>query len=130
VNLRACRSLTTSALTGTWYRAIDLQFWDTLLATDHSSWVPARFNAGDPERAGFEILYFAEDHQVALFEVRALLGSPLPGQTHVPNPRGHWILISAPVPTRRNLIIFPRKFRPGSFVRFENPITGQTHMIP
>jgi hypothetical protein len=145
----------------------------------------------------------AEDHEVALFEVRALLGSPPPGETFVPNPRGHWIIINVQVqlgrvvdltqfsqrrlvettvqeltgdwqgymfrtthaklrspywtnvptqrlghalyrvrglegfltysalsPTRRNLIIFPRKLRPGSFVRFENPITGQTHMIP
>jgi hypothetical protein len=165
--------------------------------------VRTRFNAGSPERPGFELLYLAEDHEVALFEVKALLGSPLPGETFVPNPKGHWIIInvqvqlgrvadlaqtsqlrllettiqeltgdwrgyavrptdpkleppywtnvptqrlgralhqvrglegfltySAPVPMRRNLVIFPRKLRRGSLVRFENPITGQTHTIP
>ena len=203
MNLRACRSLVTSALTGTWYRATELRFWSRLLATEHTASSPGRFNAGEPERPGFEILYLAEDHQVALFEVGALLGSSFPGGTPVPNPRGHWIIInvqvrlgrvadltqvsqrrliettvqeltgdwqgytlrttharlkspywtnvptqrlghalyrvrglegfftySAPAPTRRNLVIFPRKLRPGSFVRFENPITGQAHTIP
>src|SRR5262249_45440760 len=94
VNLRACRTLATSALTGTWYRAIELPYWSGRLATGHTTSVRPRFSAGSPERPGFEILYLAEDHEVALFEVRALLGSPLPGETFVPNPRGHWIVIN------------------------------------
>jgi RES domain-containing protein len=203
VNLRACRSLPTSALTGTWYRAIDLRFWRSLLSTDHTASAPGRFNAGNPRRPGFEILYLSENHQVALFEAGALIGSALPGRTFVPNPKGHWVIInvqaqisriadltqlserrlidtsvqeltgdwqgytlrdsheklvapywtnvptqrlgralyqvrglqgfvtySTPVPVGRNLVIFPRKLRRGSFVRFENPITGDTHTIP
>jgi hypothetical protein len=179
-----------------------LKFWNSLLATAHTSTIPGRFNAGNAVRPGFEILYFAEDHQVALFEVQALLGSPLPGAAYVPNPSGHWVIInigiqlgrvvdltlrpervkiettvqeltgdwrgyllrnprpklrrpywsnvptqklghalhavrgvegfltySARVPTRKNLVVFPHKLRPGSFIEFENPITGQTHKI-
>jgi hypothetical protein len=41
-----------------------------------------------------------------------------------------FLTYSAPVPIRRNLIVFPRKLRPGSLVRFENPVTGQTSTIP
>jgi hypothetical protein len=203
VNLRACQSLATLALTGTWYRAIELQFWSGLLATEHTASMAGRFHAGTLARPGFEVLYFAEDHQVALLEVGALLGSPFTGEKLVPNPRGHWIIInvqvqlgrvadltqssqlallettvqeltgdwqgywfrdphqklaapywtnvptqrlgralhqvrglegfltySARFSTHRNLIIFPRKLRRGSFVRFENPITGQTHTLP
>jgi RES domain-containing protein len=203
VNLRACRSLSTSGLTGTWYRAIELRFWSSLLSTNHTTTTPSRFNAGNPGRPGFEILYLAEDHEVALFEVGALMGSPFPGGTIMPNPKNHWIIInvqarlgriadltelsqrrlidttvqeltgdwqgytfrdsheklaaphwtnvptqrlgralhqvrdlegfltySTPVPMRRNRVIFPRKLRRGSFVRFENPVTGATHRIP
>lgn len=203
MNLTACRSLATRPLTGTWYRAIQLKFWDSLVATAHTATIPGRFNAGNSTRPGFEILYFGEDHQVILFEVQALLGSPYPGTNYVPNPSGHWVIInvqvqlglvadltlvsqrrlidttvqeltgdwrgyalrdphsrltdpywtnvptqrlghalhdvqglecfltySARVATRRNLVAFPRKLRSGSFVRFENPITGQTHTIP
>lgn len=203
MNLSACRSLTTAPLTGTWYRAIQCNYWNSLLATAHSTMIPGRFNAGNPARPGFEILYLAEDHQVALYEVRALLGSPWPGMDYVPNPSGAWVVInvrirlgrvadltrdsqrrliattvqeltgdwrgyqlrephprlkppywtrvptqrlghalhnvrglegfltySARVATHRNLMVFPGKLRPGSFIRFDNPITGQTHTIP
>jgi RES domain-containing protein len=203
MNLAACRALTRRPLVDTWYRAIQLKFWNSLLATAHTKTIPGRFNAGHSGRPGFEILYFAEDQQVAMFEVQALLGSPLPGSAYVPNPSGHWVIInvqlqlrrvvdltlrservkiettvqeltgdwrgyllrnpspkvkrpywtnvptqklghalhgirgiegfvtySARVPTRRNLIVFPAKLRPGSFIEFANPITGRTHRIP
>jgi hypothetical protein len=51
----------------------------------------------------------------ALYQVRGLEG---------------FLTYSARFSTRRNLIIFPRKLRRGNFVRFENPITGQTHTLP
>jgi RES domain-containing protein len=202
MNLAACPSLARRPLVGTWYRAINLNFWNTLLATNHTRTVPGRFNAGRLARPGFEILYLAEDHQVALFEVEALVGSPLPGSTYVPNPSGHWAVInvqlqlnrvvdftkrserrkvgttvqeltgdwrsyllrnpnpklrkpywtsvptqklghalhgvrdieafltySARVPTRQNLIVFPSKLRPGSFLEFQDPILSRTHRI-
>ena len=52
----------------------------------HTATTPGRFNSGSLTRPGFEILYFAEDHQVALFEVQALVGSPYPPAPSVPNP--------------------------------------------
>jgi RES domain-containing protein len=197
VNLAACQRLLSNPFTGTWYRAVQLQFWNSFLATAHTRTMPGRFNAGNHGRPGVEILYFAENHQVAMFEVQALLGSPLPGAPLLPNPTGQWAIIndrvqlsqvvdltdqserakiassvqeltgdwrgyssrdqlpslrdpywtnvptqrlghalhgvrdvegfltySARVPTHRNLIVFPAKLRPGSFVEFENPITG------
>ena len=36
----------------------------------------------------------AEDHNVALFEVGALLGSPLPGSHYLPNPRHTWLILN------------------------------------
>ncbi|ODU02083.1 MAG: hypothetical protein ABS79_00890 [Planctomycetes bacterium SCN 63-9] len=37
---------------------------------------------------------------------------------------------SAKVPTKKNLIVFPKKLQANSFIKFENPITGQTQRIP
>lgn len=203
MNLTNCIHLRRKPLTGTWYRAIQPQFWVSALATSHTRTIPGRFNAGNSTRPGFEILYLAEDHQVALFEVQALLGSPNPGSIYLPNPRGAWTILnvdvqldrivdltlpsqrrliettaqeltgdwqgyslrnatprlsaphwtnvptqrlgaalhavgglegfitySAKVPTRKNLIVFPRKIRPGNHVRFFDPSTGRTHQIP
>ena len=84
-------------LTGTWYRAIQLKFWNSLLATAHTATVPGRFNAGNALHPGFEILYFAENHLVALFEVQALLGSPHPPATYVPNPSTAWVIINVDI---------------------------------
>lgn len=203
MRLAACGALATTALTGTWYRAIQFKFWNSLLAIAHTATIPGRFNAGNVAHPGFEILYFAEDHQVALFEVQALLGSPYPGATYVPNPSTAWVVInvdiqldriadltkasqrkiiaatvqeltgdwrgyslrnphaalsapywshvptqrlghalhgvadlegfltySAKVATRRNLVVFPRKLVPGSFIRFHNPVSGTVVNIP
>ena len=97
MKLAACGSLATIPLTGTWYRAIQLKFWNSLLATAHTATIPGRFNAGNAAHPGFEILYFAKDHQVALFEVQALLGSPFPGATYVPNPSTSWVVINVDI---------------------------------
>lgn len=59
--------------------------------------IPGRFNAGNAIHPGFEILYFAEDHQVALFEVQALLGSPYPDATYIPNPSASWVVINVDI---------------------------------
>jgi RES domain len=203
MKLSACGSLARIPQTGVWYRAIQLKFWNSLLATAHTSTIPGRFNAGNSPHPGFEILYFGENHQVAFFEVQALLGSPYPGAAYVPNPSAAWAIInvdiqlrsiadltkvsqrkvidtsvqeltgdwrgyglrnphaaltaphwsnvptqrlghalhgvadlegflsySAKVATHKNLVIFPKKLRPGSFVKFHNPITGTTVTIP
>jgi hypothetical protein len=197
-----CRALTLRPLSGFWYRAIQPQFWATSLATAHTLTIPSRFGAGTPNRPGFELLYLAEDHQVALFEVQALLGSAFPPGPIVPNPAQPWVIInvsvtlsgvanlclrrerrvvdttvqeltgdwrayrirnakyaphapywsdvptqrlgaglnvvpdlegfttySSRVPTRRNLVVFPRKLRPGSQIAFSfvDPTTGTSH---
>lgn len=97
MNLTACRSLRARPLTGTWYRAIRAHHFGTALAYSHTATIPGRFNAGSIARPGFPILYFGEDHQVTLFEVAALLGSPLPGQAYVPNPASPWTVINVTV---------------------------------
>ena len=118
MNLAACERLVTRPLTGTWYRAIQLKFWNSLLATAHTATIPGRFNAGNSTRSGFEILYFAEDQQVALFEVQALLGSPYPG-TNVPNPSGAWVLINVDIQLSRiaDLTRVPQRRRIDSTVQ-------------
>ncbi len=97
MKIGACASLAMTPLTGTWYRAIQLKFWNSLLATAHTATVPGRFNAGNALHPGFEILYFAENHLVALFEVQALLGSPHPPATYVPNPSTAWVIINVDI---------------------------------
>lgn len=92
MNLANCGRLITRPLTGTWYRALQPQHQQTALQTSHSKNFPSRFNEG---RNLFEILYLAEDHLVALFEVQALLGSP--HGTWVPNPYQAWIILNVHV---------------------------------
>jgi len=202
MRLGNCRWLIKRPLKGTWYRAIQPQFWPTLLATSHTATIPGRFNAGNSTRPGFEVFYLAEDQLVALFEVRASLGCPLPGGAYIPNPKGAWTVVnvdiqlnrvahltrasqrkliettveeltgdwrgyafrdpnfavrppnritaptqllgaamfaaknlegfttySATWPTRRNRIVFPEKLQTGSYIRFHDPATLQTHTI-
>jgi RES domain-containing protein len=90
-------SLSTTGLTGTWYRAIQIKFWPTALATSHTASFPSRFNNGSTTSPTFEIMYLAENHQVALFEVQALLGSPLPPGLIVPSPHFTWVVLNVGV---------------------------------
>jgi RES domain-containing protein len=101
MKLAACRTLATQPLSGTWYRAVQLKFWKSLFATAHTATIPGRFNAGNPARPGFHILYFAENHQVALFEVQAMLGSPYPHAAYVPNPSASWVVINVNIQLSR-----------------------------
>lgn len=94
MNLTGCSRLQTRVEAGTWYRAIQPHFMTTALATSHTSTVSSRFNPGPLGSLPFEVLYLAENHQVALFEVQALLGSPwVPGGV-VPHPRRAWTLLN------------------------------------
>jgi hypothetical protein len=58
---------------GVYYRAVNVRYLQTALLTAHSRTQPSRYSEG---ASIFETLYLAEDHQTALFEVGALLGSP------------------------------------------------------
>src|SRR5262249_13452999 len=56
----------------------------------HSTTFTGRFSAGSPENPAYQILYLAQDHQLALFEVRALGGRP---EAPIPDPRITWTLL-------------------------------------
>jgi hypothetical protein len=82
---------------GTWYRAIQTHFLPTALSSGHTSTASSRFSDASPSLLGFEILYLAENHYVALLEVQALLGSPtLPGSL-VSSPHSTWTTLNVHV---------------------------------
>ena len=62
------------------YARISPHNWPTALQTSHTAHFVSRFNTATPAKAGIQLLYLAEDHIVALYEVGALLGSPLTGE--------------------------------------------------
>jgi RES domain-containing protein len=71
---------------GTWYRAVDPRFLATALSTLHTATTPSRFSPARSTAPAFEILYLAENPMVALFEARALFGSPSTPGGVVPHP--------------------------------------------
>jgi hypothetical protein len=91
MRLSACRRLRLRPLTGTWYRALRLKYWETRLSTDHSRASKSRFSAATPANPLYRILYLGENHQVVIFEVGALLGDP---HSPVANPKGSWAILS------------------------------------
>lgn len=103
MNTSACPLLPTSPLTGTWYRAIQPHFLATSLQTSQTKTIPSRFNEGARAIPQFEILYLAETHLVALFEVQALLGSPMSPGGIVPHPRRAWTILNVSV-TLHNVV--------------------------
>lgn len=82
---------------GTWYRALPTYFLPTALSTRYTSTVPSRFSNTSPAAPGFEILYLAENHFVALLEVQALLGSPITPGGLVPSPHSTWTTLNVNV---------------------------------
>jgi hypothetical protein len=87
----------TAPETRVWYRALQPQHWPTGLATAHTTRIPSRYSPATNAQPAFPVLYLAEDHQIALFEVGALLGSPLPGGHYVPNPSQAWVLLNVQI---------------------------------
>ncbi|HVX86356.1 MAG TPA: RES family NAD+ phosphorylase [Phycisphaerae bacterium] len=188
-----------------WYRAFHPSFLSTPLATSHTALAASRYNEGATALPQFEVLYLAEDHQVALLEVGAILGSPLSLSGQPPflisNPASPWSIlpirvqlqsiaditrtsqlallrttaqeitgdwranyarqpfdsvsqpvgtaptqelgqalssfpdlegfqtISAKMPTKRILVVFPHNLRAGSFIEFADARTGRTERI-
>jgi RES domain-containing protein len=86
VNISRCSSLAQTRLRGTWYRAADPRFLATALSTLHTATTPSRFSPARAATPAFEILYLAENPMVALFEARALFGSPSTPGGVVPHP--------------------------------------------
>ena len=87
MNLGACARLNFTPENRTWYRAIQPGYSPTALSSAHTKGSRSRFSAGPLllSTAQFEILYFAEDHQTAIFEFCAMIGSAAPGRG-VPHP--------------------------------------------
>jgi hypothetical protein len=86
MKLQKCWALTRYPVQGIWYRAVRAQYATTPLASAHTVKHTGRFHNGSEQRPGIEVIYLTDDPQVALYEVRAVLGSPLPGKGNVPNP--------------------------------------------
>lgn len=196
-----CVDLQLEPTTGTWYRGFHPKYWTGQLGTRYTRNVASRFSAGElMNGVGFEILYLSQDQELVLFEMGAMLGSPLgnpvaahPGiaviqipvsvilhkvadlssliaqnllKTTVQELTGDWegykqrshktpvsdptgmaptqelghalylldgcegfLYTSAKLPTRRNLAVFPEKLLPGSWVRFVDPFSGETHQM-
>jgi RES domain-containing protein len=81
----------------TWYRALQTHFLATALSTRHTRTVSSRFSAAAPDSPGYEILYLAENHAVALLEAQALLGSPVTPGGIVPHPHSTWTILNVAV---------------------------------
>jgi RES domain-containing protein len=97
MNAAGALPLPSKGLTNTWYRAIQPHFLATALSTSHTKTIPSRFNLGRGASPQYEVLYLAENHLVALFEVQALLGSPLSSGGVVPHPRRAWTILNVNV---------------------------------
>ncbi len=86
-----CPRLSLWPLTGTWFRALNLRHWKTRLNTEHSRTTRSRFSNASASTPLHRILYLGENHQVAIYEVGALLGNP---NAPLSSPKGSWILMS------------------------------------
>jgi hypothetical protein len=86
-----------------WYRAVQTRhLTGKALSTAHTRTISSRFSAGSilPTNLQFEILYLAENHHVALYEVQALLGNPFVTGGPFPHPSLTWTIL--PVNIRLN----------------------------
>lgn len=97
IRLAACSTLRTRAEVNTWYRAVRLPHLGTALSTAHTLDVSGRFHFGSATALSFPVLYLAENPMVALFEVRALLGSPTGSPGVVPSPTHPWAVINVAI---------------------------------
>jgi hypothetical protein len=73
MKLSGCGKLSLSPLTGHWFRALSLRHWNTRLSTAQSSIYRSRFSDASAAVLSYRMLYLGENHQVAIFEVGALL---------------------------------------------------------
>lgn len=89
-----CAKLSLRPRTGTWFRALNLRHWRTRLSTEHSRTSRSRFSHASATAPLDRILYLGENHQVAIYEVGALLGDP---NAPLSSPRGSWVLMSLQV---------------------------------
>ena len=123
-----------------WYRAIQTHFLTTALSTRHTRTISSRFSGATPDSPGYEILYLAENHAIALLEAQALLGSPVKPGALVPDPHSTWTVLNVSVRlqavaeltdeiTQEVLVVFPEKLQAGSRVSWFNPLTRATESL-
>src|SRR4051812_33032323 len=98
MKVSGCGKLSLSPLTGHWFRALNLKYWKSRLATNHTTIYRSRFSAATPASPLYRLLYLGENHQVAIYEVGALLGDP---NSPISSPRGSWVLMSMQVRLHR-----------------------------
>lgn len=98
MNLTVCAAIPVYPENGIWYRAIQPQHWQTALQTGQTRAISSRFSGGSQSMPQFDVLYLAQDHSVALFEVQALLGPPY--GNFVPNPAQPWTILNVQVVLR------------------------------
>ncbi len=145
MNLAGCALLATGPETGVWFRAIQPQYWATALSTAHTTRIPSRYSPATNTHAAFPILYLAENHLVALFEVGALLGSPQPAGGYVPNPRQPWTVLNVQVtlhtvadlsdPGEQHQLLTTAQELTGDWRGYglrgaQTPVTGPTGLAP
>ena len=91
MKIGGCANLSLRPQTGTWFRALNLRHWKSRLNTDHSRMSRSRFSDASAASPLYRILYLGENHQVAIYEVGALLGNP---NAPLSSPKGSWVLMS------------------------------------
>ncbi len=96
MNIAGCPALATKPENRVWFRASQPVNWTTALQTSHTTRTPSRFSTATKAKPTFQIMYLAEDHVVALYEVGALLGSPFTGK-NVPYPHNAWTILNVHV---------------------------------
>jgi hypothetical protein len=89
-----CARLLVRPETGSWFRALNLRYWKTRLDTQQSKMSRSRFSNASAAAPLYRILYLGENHQVAIYEVGALLGNP---NAPLSSPKGSWVLLSLQV---------------------------------
>lgn len=88
MNPANCGRLSTTQLTGVWFRAIPPKYWQSSLQTSHTVNLRSRFSAGPDANSPIEILYLCENGTIALEDVGAQFRHPTTGR-----------IFSAPVPS-------------------------------
>lgn len=101
MNVAKVGSLTTTGLTGTWYRAINTKYIGSALDVAYTAILSSRYSRVRPHSFGPNLLYLAENHQVALMEVGALLGNSWTPHKIVPSAVGTFTILSVSVNLER-----------------------------
>ena len=91
MKVAGCSKLSLHPFSGYWFRAVNLKHWKTRLLSDQTRTSRSRFSPATPASSLYRILYLGENHQVAIYEVGALLGDP---SAPISSPKGSWALMS------------------------------------